>query len=121
MVSRMTLHEHFRRREFACNCGCGFDTVDAETLEVLASVRKHFRKPVYITSGARCAEHNRDVGGAPNSQHLYGRAADIKVDETDADTVQDWLEAEYPWLSVGRYLTFTHLDTRTNGPARWTG
>jgi hypothetical protein len=33
--------------------------------------------PLIVTSGYRTPEHNRAVGGAPNSQHLYMRALDI--------------------------------------------
>ncbi|AQS60252.1 hypothetical protein B0537_14920 [Desulforamulus ferrireducens] len=36
-------------------------------------------RPVIITSGYRCPAHNRAVGGARLSQHLYGNAADIIV------------------------------------------
>src|SRR5690625_2382359 len=36
-------------------------------------------KPITINSGYRSPAHNRRVGGASNSQHLYGKAADIVV------------------------------------------
>ena len=35
--------------------------------------------PIRITSGYRCPELNRAVGGASNSQHLRGEAADIHL------------------------------------------
>ena len=115
----MKLSVHFARREFACACGCGFDTIDAATLEILESVREHFGRPVIVTSGARCREHNASVGGASNSQHLVGRAADIKVQDHSPVAVADFIEENYPHASIGRYLTFTHVDTRTEGPAYW--
>jgi len=34
--------------------------------------------PVNVSSGYRCPELNKAVGGAKNSQHLFGQAADIK-------------------------------------------
>lgn len=34
---------------------------------------------IRVTSGFRCAELNRAVGGAKNSQHTQGEAADIHV------------------------------------------
>lgn len=34
--------------------------------------------PIGISSGYRCPALNKTVGGAHNSQHLYGQAADIK-------------------------------------------
>ena len=113
------LSAHFQRREFACHCGCGFDTIDADTLRVLEAVREHFAAPVIVTSAARCREHNASVGGAPNSQHLVGRAADIQVKGATPEAVHDFIALRFPTASLGLYLTFVHVDTRTNGPARW--
>ncbi|MCE8027526.1 DUF882 domain-containing protein [Halomonas daqingensis] len=115
------LSPHFVRAEFACKCGCGFDTVDIGTLEILEAVRTHFGQPVTITSGCRCANHNRRVGGASNSQHVFGRAADIQVRNVSPSQVADWVAANFPAASIGCYRTFTHIDTRSNGPARWGG
>lgn len=112
---------HFSRREFACKCGCGFDTVDSRTLEVLESVRKHFIKPVIISSGCRCPDHNRHVGGAAGSQHVLGRAADFNVQGVNPRQVQAWIAANHPGASLGKYNSFTHVDTRSRGPARWGG
>ncbi|PKG49584.1 D-Ala-D-Ala carboxypeptidase family metallohydrolase, partial [Halomonas sp. MES3-P3E] len=67
----------------------------------------------------RCEAYNRKVGGAPDSQHTKARAADIQVKGIAPDSVYDWLAAEFPSASLGRYATFTHVDTRSNGPARW--
>jgi uncharacterized protein YcbK (DUF882 family) len=110
---------HFSRAEFACNCGCGFDTVDVDTLAVVEAVRAHFGNPVVVNSGCRCPEYNSQVGGAPNSQHTLGRAADIRVQGVDSGEVYEWLNDNFPAASLGRYETFTHVDTRTSGPARW--
>lgn len=115
------LSAHFHRAEFACRCGCGFDTVDMATLRILEAVRQHFGQPVTVTSAARCREYNAAVGGASNSQHRFGRAADIQVQGVDAGEVHDWIAEHYPGASLGRYLTFTHVDTRSGGPARWRG
>ncbi|MGP9500276.1 D-Ala-D-Ala carboxypeptidase family metallohydrolase [Halomonas sp. AOP43-D1-4] len=113
--------QHFQRREFACRCGCGFDTVDSQTLAALEAIRTHFGQPVTVTSGCRCAAHNARVGGARNSQHTLGRAADIKVSNVAPAQVAAWAEVNLPHASVGRYSTFTHIDTRSTGPARWRG
>lgn len=118
----MKLSPHFDRSELACPCGCGFDTVDAELLKVLELVRSHFQRPVIITSGCRCKAHNDSpaVGGGKKSQHLYGRAADIQVVGTLPSKVYQWLDETFPrQYGLGKYTTFTHIDTRTNGPARW--
>ncbi|MBB3231720.1 D-Ala-D-Ala carboxypeptidase family metallohydrolase [Halomonas stenophila] len=117
----MTLSTHFSRSEFACGCGCGFDTVDAATLEILEAVRTHFGAPVIVTSGCRCPDHNAAVGGASHSQHLYGRAADIKVRNATPATVHGYIARHFPDASLGLYGTFVHVDTRSDGPARWEG
>ncbi|SFU01434.1 D-Ala-D-Ala carboxypeptidase family metallohydrolase [Halomonas saccharevitans] len=111
---------HFQRAEFACSCGCGFDTIDTESLAVLEDVREHFGAPVIVTSGCRCPAYNTRIGGAEHSQHILGRAADIQVKGIAPARVQDYLTARYPGrYGIGRYATFTHVDTRTDGPARW--
>lgn len=54
--------------------------------EVLDPLREAWGKPVIVTSGYRCAMLNRIVGGAANSQHTTGMAADIR---TLTDTATD--------------------------------
>lgn len=44
---------------------------------VLDPLRQAWYGPIFVTSGYRCKELNRAVGGAPHSQHLLGQAADI--------------------------------------------
>jgi uncharacterized protein YcbK (DUF882 family) len=113
------ISEHFSRSEFACKCGCGYDTVDVTLLEALEGLRTYFSSPVTITSGCRCKAHNEDVGGSPKSQHLYGRAADIKVKGISPNEVADYLDKKYPHsMGIGRYLNWTHIDSR-NGMGRW--
>jgi len=113
------LSKNFSRHEFSCSCGCGFDTVDAELLDVLQSVRDHFGKPVKINSACRCDIHNLNVGGTSNSQHRLGRAADIDVSDISPTQVQAYLIAKYPYtFGIGVYDNFTHIDTRTQR-ARW--
>lgn len=45
--------------------------------EGLERIRTLISKPIRITSGYRCPELNRVVGGAKDSQHVKGEAADI--------------------------------------------
>ena len=45
---------------------------------ILQPLRNYFKEPINITSGYRSPQLNRAIGGAQQSDHLYGRAADIK-------------------------------------------
>ena len=75
------LTPHFRVREFACRDGSDPIFVEEELAALLEAIRLHFGCPVAITSGFRTAAHNASIPGAsPHSQHLYGRAADFRVE-----------------------------------------
>lgn len=121
MLKMGDLSRNFSRREFKCQCNdCNYDTVDSELISVLEDIRQHFGEPVTINSGNRCPAHNRSVGGGASSQHLYGRAADIVVENIDPDSVALYLKMLYAGkYGIGTYSSFTHIDTRSNGPARW--
>lgn len=116
------LNPYFRRLEFECNCGtCSQDTVDAELLEVLTHLRIYFGTSVYINSGNRCIGYNKKIGGSPKSQHLFGKAADIRVKGHPPTEVYRYLEKEYPdTYGMGLYDTFVHIDVRAS-KARWKG
>ena len=116
----MTLRQkHFKRHEFECRCGCGYDTVDVETLEVLEVIRAWANAPVHINSACRCLKHNRNVGSKDTSQHVKARAVDIEVDGKTPMEVYMFLADEYPdTYGIGNYKTFTHFDSRAV-MARW--
>ena len=107
----------FHVTNFACKCGCGFDSVDYELLVALEAIREHFDRAVTLNSGCRCRDHNTAVGGSDGSQHLLGRAANIVVEETPPPIVAEFAE-QLDLGGVGAYDTFTHIDTRV-GFARW--
>jgi uncharacterized protein YcbK (DUF882 family) len=67
---------HFTREEFACP-HCHVALVRPQLVAKLEVVRSLVNKPIAIVSGYRCPVHNRDVHGAPDSQHMYAAAADI--------------------------------------------
>lgn len=113
------LSKNFNRSEFACKCGCGYDTVDAELVVVLQDIADHFGESVIINSGCRCRAHNKAEGGGEFSQHLIARGADIDVVGVSPHDVQEYLLKKYKnKYGIGRYNSFTHIDTRGT-MARW--
>lgn len=115
------ISKNFRVREFACKDGSDPIFIDDELVGVLQQIRDHFGKAVTITSAFRTASHNKKVGGAKYSQHLYGKAADIKVSGVAPSVVADFAETLMPSTGgIGRYSTFTHVDVR-KVKSRWNG
>ena len=115
------LSQYFKREEFACKCGCGQDTVDAELITVLEDVRNHFNAPVIITpkGGNRCIAYNKAAGGKKHSRHLIGQAADIVVAGYLPIQIYSYLRSKYAGqYGIGSYKTFTHIDVR-GWKARW--
>jgi hypothetical protein len=45
--------------------------------KLLNPIREMWGAPINVNSGFRCPELNKAVGGAANSQHMRGEAADI--------------------------------------------
>ena len=116
----MKLSKHFSREEFACRCGCGQDTVDAELITILETVRNHFKKPITITSGNRCTAYNAKIGGAKASLHITSRAADFVVADTDPEDVYNALvQFVGDRFGAGLYNRWVHFDTRSGNFARW--
>lgn len=98
------LTPNLSRHEFACQCGCGYDTVDFDLPTDIQECRDDFQKKhpemdvrITVTSGNRCDEHNCREGGTVRkmisvviksvkhlfpdftvgSQHLYAKACDF--------------------------------------------
>ena len=71
------LTEHFNRKEFDCQCGCGTGVIDIGLVQKLELARQEYKKPMRINSGIRCLEHNRSIGSKDTSSHIKCIAADI--------------------------------------------
>ena len=77
----MKLTENFNLSEFECKCGCSMPDFVKKNIIELAENLQVLRDTVGrldLTNAYRCKDHNADVGGAVNSQHLKGKAADVK-------------------------------------------
>ena len=115
------LSTNFRVKEFACTDGSDPIFIAPELVTILQKIRTHFGKPVTITSAYRTPPRNKVVGGTTYSQHLYGTAADIKVEGVSPKNVAQY--AEKILLNkggIGCYKTFTHIDVREK-KSRWNG
>lgn len=99
--------------------------------QMLDRIRERLGEPIKITpsGGYRAPAHNRAVRGARNSQHAYGRAADIVAAKASPKKVhalilQMWNEGALPELGgLGIYDGFAHVDVRPKARpgalARW--
>ena len=114
--------QYFGRHEFVCKCGehcSGYPVEPSETLvRFLDAFREAVGEPVYVGSGVRCVQHNADVGGAPQSRHLYGDAADIRCAGKTPRELYDLADAMLPHGGLGLYDWGIHVDTR-GYRARW--
>ena len=115
------LSTNFKVKEFTCSDGSDPIFISPELVEILQKIRVHFGKPITINSGFRTASHNKKVGGATYSQHLYGTAADIVVKGVEPKKVAAYVETLMPKSGgIGIYSTFTHVDVRA-AKSRWNG
>jgi uncharacterized protein YcbK (DUF882 family) len=110
--------KHFEPSEFDSRDlpGSG-DGMQIEFIRRLDNAREAAGVPFNINSGYRTPEHNRRVGGKPNSSHLRGWAADILTPD---------LQIRYKILNaligegfnrIGIYSTFVHVDCDPSLPA----
>ena len=120
--------KYFRRTEFACQCGgkyCnGFPCEPAEeTVKICDEIRKRAKVPITISSGIRCEKHNAEVGGVANSNHKYGKAADL-ICSLSPEALKEIAEAVTAEMIPGRggiglYSWGVHVDNGTY--SRWEG
>ena len=119
---------YFTRAEFRCPCGkCGGFPVepDEKMVRTVDAIRAKLGKPIGIVdsggSGVRCPSHNKEVGGVANSQHLYGKAADLHCSGATTAEMAKVAEAVLGDTGgIGIYTWGIHVDVR-DGYARWNG
>ena len=115
----MKLTCNFSMSEFECNCGCKMpEDVKPNIIELadnLQVLRDFLNMPIKITNAFRCESKNKSVNGVKNSQHLFGKAADLQVFQLSpnevADAVSELMEKNlFKMGGLGRYNSFTHVD-----------
>lgn len=87
--------------------------MNPELIERLDALRELAGEPIYVTSGYRDPEHNAAIGGAPNSFHTRGMAADIYCDGLSIDQLAD-LAVDVGFRGVERNdaMQYVHVDVR---------
>jgi uncharacterized protein YcbK (DUF882 family) len=93
----------------------------AKNLQVL---RDEVKKPIKITSGFRDPSFNKKIGGATQSRHITGQAADLKIEGYTPKQVAAIIEkliaaGKMKQGGLGIYSTWIHYDVRGT-KARWT-
>jgi hypothetical protein len=111
------LSANFSVKEFECQCGkCAETLIDLDHVQRLQQLRDNLGRSITINSAYRCPAHNTAVGGENKSQHMLGTATDIIIKGVSPDEVAD--SSEKIFDGIGRYDTFTHVDSRGKR-ARW--
>ena len=120
-INDLIIAPHFNLSEFTCPC-CKKVMLHPLLLEKLERLRKIMVRPIHITSGYRCSNYNRKVGGVANSYHCIGLAADIKVKDINLMELLAYAE-EIDFTGIGFYekKDFLHLDVRPTQRTRWRG
>ncbi len=108
-----TYAQYFSFREFKCKCGkCSSPAyLNPRLITYLDELRRHFNKPVIITSGIRCKRYNASLPGSiPTSGHLTGNAADICIKGVKPKDIHDWWLDNVP-------VCYTYYGTPNMGNA----
>lgn len=108
-------YPNFTRDEFECQCGCGSAAMSPTFMGKLQQVRTAYGKPMTVTSGYRCPDHNANVSSTGrDGPHTTGRAADIGVSHADAKRLLALGTIHFTGIGVkqkgsGRFLHFDDL------------
>jgi len=105
------LAPNFSPKELASK-GDGSLKISKVALILLQTLRDVYNAPLIINSGYRDPKHNSRVGGSPTSQHVFGRAFDIHIDDTEMGRELEDLAIKTGFTAIGRYKTFIHVDSR---------
>ena len=119
-IKNKQLSPHFNVSEFCCKCGKEHSTLIAD--ELIDKLEQLYTalgcSKIIVSSGYRCAAHDKSVGGSGTGQHTLGKAADICCYGQDGKPIVSYLvccAAEDVGLSgIARINdSYTHVDVRS--------
>lgn len=121
--------KYFKEGEFACkHCnGLPAGGMDPNLVKVLDEARERVGVPIIVSSGYRCPEHNRAIGGASQSYHMRGMAADVYSNQISSEelheviyqVMQDFgIKGGHQYYPSERG-DFVHVDTRGEWVSGW--
>lgn len=108
------------KADFKCKCGCNTNLIKQDLIDLCNTIAEKVDLTLTVNSGYRCATHNTSVGGATNSQHKQGKAADLScsnLSKLKEECKKLWDDSTIG--GMGKYNTFVHVDTGTH--RQWTG
>ena len=121
------LSRNFQRRELECRCECGL-IPDPQFIDQLQRLRDAYDRPMVITSGARCEEHDLYLNpgrtqGGPHVPYRGQCAVDVHVWGQRAYQLLMLAEAHKFWgLGVCQHGAiqdrYIHLDNSWSFPGR---
>jgi uncharacterized protein YcbK (DUF882 family) len=115
------INTNFKRSEFTCGCGCGFDTVDVRLADIIQQIRTSIQQPISPSSGCRCKPYNDSLpNSSPTSQHIQGKAADIPCKGELRNKIYALAATILDGNGgLGIYDTWVHIDVRSGIGQRW--
>lgn len=104
--------KYFAYSEFVCGCGCGCCRMDSEFIYKLNQLREKCGFGFIVNSGYRCPDWNEQCGGAVNSGHCLGLAADIRCieDRKRGLIIKNAIELGFKRIGIGK--NYLHLDMK---------
>lgn len=118
-TNHFQIAKNFQLYEFECS-HCNVVKLKPELVRRVQKIRDHFDAPFIITSGYRCPEWDRAVGGSGEGTHTQGQALDGYIQGVSHSELADYAEDMFRNDGLGRYNNHTHLDVR-GYRARWEG
>lgn len=76
------------------------DNLKALCTKILQPLRDHYGRPIIISSGYRSLILNKRIGGATNSSHTFGEAADFTIPGISNKQVWDYIAANFNYDQV---------------------